>query len=51
MIKNSMEGAAYSAPKISVMRIETECGFAQSFGEEGRAGKLTYDSESNDIAF
>ena len=41
----------YSAPVVSVISIETECGFAQSFGEEGRAGKLTYDSAENDITF
>lgn len=48
MIKKTMS-AEYSAPVVSVKSIETECGFAQSFGEEGRAGKLTYDSEENDI--
>ena len=46
-----MKRAAYSAPEISVIDYETECGFAQSFGEEGRAGKLTYDSAENDITF
>ena len=50
MIKKTML-AEYSAPVVSVISIETECGFAQSFGEEGRAGKLTYDSEENDITF
>ncbi len=43
--------AEYSAPVVSVISIETGCGFAQSFGEEGRAGKLTYDSAENDITF
>ena len=50
MIKKTML-AEYSAPVVSVMSMETECGFAQSFGEEGRAGKLTYDSAENDITF
>lgn len=43
--------AEYSAPVVWVLSIETECGFVQSFGEEGLAGKLTYDSEENDITF
>lgn len=51
MVKNSMGGAAYSAPEISVEIFELEQGFAASFGEEGRAGKLTYDSAENDITF
>lgn len=51
MIKNSMKRTAYSAPEISVVDYETESGFAQSFGDEGRAGKLTYDPEENDIVF
>ena len=50
MIKKSMQ-AEYFAPMVSMWSIETECGFAQSFGEEGRAGKLTYDSVENDITF
>lgn len=50
MIKKPML-AEYSAPVVSVISIETECGFTQSFGEEGRAGKLTYDSAENDITF
>ena len=46
-----MKRAAYSAPEISFFDYEPECGFAQSFGNEGRAGKLTYDPEENDIVF
>lgn len=50
MIKKTML-AEYSAPVVSVISIETECGFAQSYGDAGHAGKLSYDSEENDIAF
>lgn len=42
-------GAAYSAPEVSLETIAAECGFAQSWGGEGRAGKLTYDTENNDL--
>lgn len=41
----------YSTPKISVVGIEA-CGcIAQSFGEEGYAGKLIYDDKENDFTF